>query len=147
MAGLRVMEGPGWMQLDLCGEHHAESHDAHTSKYLTYDQIIAVAYCVIIAQQQSAATLRRKMQMAGPLGPGKNITPHLLRSMRRRVRMSRAQLTAQQLQGIAINDSFGSLRALSYAKWFATLVARHNDSNDTLFCSTLIASTSRTGTT
>jgi hypothetical protein len=29
-----------------------------------------------------------------------------------------------------INDSFGSLQALSQAKWFVTLVARHNDLND-----------------
>jgi hypothetical protein len=65
MAGLRVMEGPGWMQLDRCSEHHPESHDADASKYLTYDQIIAVVDGVTIAQQQSAATLRRNMQMEG----------------------------------------------------------------------------------
>jgi hypothetical protein len=27
-----VMEVPGWMQLDRCGEHHAESYDADASK-------------------------------------------------------------------------------------------------------------------
>ncbi len=72
------------------------------------------------------------IQMAGPSRPGKNIPPHLIRSMCRRVRMSRAQLTVQQLKGITINDSFGSLRTfkLSETKWFATLVERHNDTND-----------------
>jgi hypothetical protein len=44
--------------------------------------------------------------------------------------MSRAQLTDQQLQGVEINDLFGSLEALSKAKCFATLVTQHNDLND-----------------
>jgi hypothetical protein len=56
------------MQLDRCGEHHEESHDAGTSKYL---QIIAFVDGVIFALQQSAATLRRNMQMAGPSSPCK----------------------------------------------------------------------------
>jgi hypothetical protein len=46
------------MQLDRCSENHAESHDCDASKYLTYARIIAVAYGVTIAPQQSAATLR-----------------------------------------------------------------------------------------
>jgi hypothetical protein len=111
MAGLQVMEGPGRMQLDRCCEHHVESHDADASKYLTYNQIIAVADGVTIAPQQSAAILLRNIQMAWPSSPGKIIPPHLIRSMRRRVRMSRAQLIFEQLQGITINDSFGSLLA------------------------------------
>jgi hypothetical protein len=40
-------------------KHHAESHDSDASKYLRYDQIIAVADGVTIALQQSAATLRK----------------------------------------------------------------------------------------
>jgi hypothetical protein len=59
MAGYQVMKGPGWMQLDRCGEHNAESHDSDASKNLTYEQIITVAHGVTIAQQQSAATLRK----------------------------------------------------------------------------------------
>jgi hypothetical protein len=104
---------------------------AGASKYLTCDQIIAVADGVTIAPQQSAATLQRNIyeKMAGPSSPGKIIPPHLIRSMCHGFRMSRAQLTVQQLQGITINESFGTLQALSEAKWFATLVARHNDSN------------------
>jgi hypothetical protein len=58
------------------------------------------------------------------------IPPQLIRSMRCRVRRSRAQLTVQQLQGITINNSFGYLWALTETKWFVTLVAQHNDPND-----------------
>jgi hypothetical protein len=69
-------------QLDRCGEHNANSHDEDKSKYLKYDQIVAVTDAVTIAPQQSAAQLHRNMQLAGPDSPGKNIAPELLRCMR-----------------------------------------------------------------
>ncbi len=37
LAGIRIMEGSDWMQLDQCGEHNANSHDQDKSKYLKYD--------------------------------------------------------------------------------------------------------------
>ena len=37
LAGIRIMEGADWMQLDRCGEHNANSHDEDKSKYLKYD--------------------------------------------------------------------------------------------------------------
>ncbi len=64
--GLPVLEGPGWMQLDLCCKHHVESHDADASMYLTHEPIIAVADGVPMAQLQSAASLQRNVQMTAP---------------------------------------------------------------------------------
>ncbi len=107
------MECPICIQLDRCCEHDAESNDADASKYLTNDRNIAVADSVTIAQQQSAATLPHNMQMAVPSSPGGKITPHLIRSWCHHVRMSRAQLTVQLLQGFSIDDSFGSFQAFS----------------------------------
>ena len=63
-AGIRIMEGPEWMQLDRCGEHHANSHDDDSSKFLKHDQIVAVADAVTVAPQQSASQLRRNLQLA-----------------------------------------------------------------------------------
>jgi hypothetical protein len=40
-----------------------------------YNQIVAGTDAVTLAPQQSAAQLRRKMQLAGPDSPGKNIVP------------------------------------------------------------------------
>ncbi len=37
LAGIRIMEGADWMQLDRFGEHNANSHDEDKSKYLKYD--------------------------------------------------------------------------------------------------------------
>ncbi len=36
LAGIRIMEGADWMQLDWCGKHNANSHDEDKSKYLKY---------------------------------------------------------------------------------------------------------------
>ena len=130
LAGIRIMEGADWMQLDRCGEHNANSHDEDKSKYLKHDQIVAVTDAVTIAQQQSAAQLRRNMQLAGPDSLGKNIAPQLLRCMQRVVRLSRAQLTIRQLQGFDIDSSFGSLTKFAEAKWFRTLLDRNNDPED-----------------
>ncbi len=83
------MEGAYRMQLDRCGEHNTNSHDDDKSKYLKYDQIVAVTYAVTIAPQQSAAQLRRNMQLAGPDNSGKNIAQELLCCMQRVVCLSR----------------------------------------------------------
>ncbi len=37
LAGIRIMEGADWMQLDWCGKRNANSHYADTPKYLKYD--------------------------------------------------------------------------------------------------------------
>jgi hypothetical protein len=127
-AGIRIMEGPDWMQLERCGEHNANSHDDDQSKFLKHEQIVAVSDAVIVAPQQSASQLRRNLQLAE--SPTKHIEPLLLRCMQRVVRASRAQLTVKQLQGFNIDSSFGSLAQFADVKWFKTLVARHNDPED-----------------
>jgi hypothetical protein len=47
--GIRILYGPDWMQLDRCGEHNANSHDDDKSKYLNYDQIVAISDAVTFA--------------------------------------------------------------------------------------------------
>jgi hypothetical protein len=71
--GIRIQYSPDWMQLDRCGEHNANSHDGDRSKYLKYDQIVAILDAVTIALQLSAAQLRRNMQLAD--SPSKKIAP------------------------------------------------------------------------
>ncbi len=110
-AGIRIQYCPDWMQLDRCGEHDANSHDGDRSKYLKYDQIVAIMDAVTTAPQLSAAQLRRNMQLAD--SPSKKIAPELLLSVQHWVKMSRAQLTMKQLDGFDINSSYGSLQKFS----------------------------------
>ncbi len=92
------------------------------SKYLKYDQIVAITDAVTIAQQLSASQLRRNMQLSD--SPGKKIAPELLQSVQHWVKMSRTQLTMKQLDGFDINSSYGSLqkflRHSSKHNWFST---------------------------
>ena len=60
-------------QLDCCVEHNANSHDEDKSKFLKYEQIIAVTDAVTVAPTLSAAQLRRNMQLADPNSPRKRI--------------------------------------------------------------------------
>ncbi len=59
--------------------------------------------------------------------PEKRIQPKLARCVERHVRKFRAKLTEQTLDGIAVDDSYGSLINLVDIKWFASLLAEHND--------------------
>ncbi len=127
-AGIRILYCPDWMQLDRCRKHNANSHDDDKSKYLKYDQIVAISDAVIIAPQLSAAQLRRNLQLAH--SPSKKIAPELLQSVQHWVKLSRAQSTMKQLYGFNINSSYGSLQKFLYFFWFADLVARNNDRED-----------------
>ncbi len=83
-AGIRIMEGPDWIQLeslDRCGEHNVNSHDDDKSKFLKHEQIVAVADAVTVAPQQSASQLRRNLQLAE--SPTKHIEMLFPRCMQR----------------------------------------------------------------
>ena len=70
--------------------------------------------------------------MAGPSSPGKVIAPDLLLSVQRRVSTARAQLTERkpEMEGRAIDASYGSLTQLASAMWFRSLIDRNNDPDD-----------------
>ncbi len=113
-----------------CNERNASSHDDDESKYLKHNQIVVV---VTISPQQSAAQLRRNMQLASDESPGKKIaqTPEFLRCVQRSVRLLRAQSTDKQLQVLKLGrSSFGSLTQFADARWFHTLFDRNNDPAD-----------------
>ncbi len=95
------------MQLDRCGEHNANRHDGDRSKYLKYDQIVAISDAVTIAPQLSAAQLRRNTQLAD--SPSKKIALELLRSVQHWMKLS----TMKQLDWFDINSSYGSLQKFS----------------------------------
>ena len=126
-AGIRIMRGPTFIRLDKLGVHDSTSHDEDGSKFLKYQQIVAVVDAVRTAPSLSAAELRRNLQMSGPDSPGKKIAPGLLRSIQNRVRTARVQLTTDQLAGYAINDSFGSLTKFAKRLDVRALIDQHND--------------------
>ena len=123
---LKVTDMSSAVYVEKRGEHNKDSHssDKDKSKFLKLHQIEAIRSGVIIAPKQTAKHLRRNLMHASP---EKRIAPTLARSVERSVRTFRAKLTKSKLDGIAVDDSYGSLVALADAKWFTTLLANHND--------------------
>ncbi len=73
----------------ISGKYTANSHDDDKSMYLKHSQIIAVSDVVTFAPLNSAAQLRRNLQIADPDSPSKTIALELLRCVQRVVRLSR----------------------------------------------------------
>ncbi len=55
---LRLVKGPNFIELQQSGLHDASSHENDGSKYLKYDQIIAVHDAAVTVPQLSAGTCR-----------------------------------------------------------------------------------------
>ncbi len=131
-AGILIIEGPDWIQLDRCGEHNANSHDDDQSKYVKHEQIVAVADAVTVAPQQSASQLRCNLQLAE--SPTKHIEPLLLCCMQRIVYSRGVDAGGVDCLTLSSNCKalirFGSLAQFSDVKWFRTLVDHHNDPED-----------------
>ena len=101
------------------GVHDAECHspEKDKSKFLKLHQIKAIRAGVIICPKQSATHLCRNSMHASP---EKRIAPTLrvARSVEQQARKFRAKLTDAKLDGISVDDSYGSLVALYF--WLRT---------------------------
>jgi hypothetical protein len=110
------------------GTHDATSHapEKDKSKFLKLQQIEAIRTGVRIAPKQSAKHLRRNLMFSSP---PKRIGPDLARSVERRVRRLRAELTSEKLEmdGAVMDDSYSALEKFVESKWFETLLEQHND--------------------
>jgi hypothetical protein len=108
------------------GSHDENSHapEKDVSKFLKVSQIEAIRQGVRMAPKQSAKHLRRNLAHCSP---NSRIDPALQLSVRRKVQRFRAELTSELLDGLKVDDKFGSLVTLVDERWFATLLEQHND--------------------
>ncbi len=74
--------------------------------------------------------------------PPKHIGADLARSVERRIRLFRAQLTDEKIEmgSVAVGDSYASLVAFVDSKWFETLLARYS-LRDTMIPTSITTST------
>ncbi len=119
MKTICVGRGGGILILERYGLHDVHSHDEDCSKYFKYDQIISVS--------EAAITIRKNMLLHD--SPSKTIAPEHHRSVMRRVRHARKDLTAKQLGGFIIADNFkfGSLTEFSNRSMWSEAVRKHKD--------------------
>ena len=105
-----------------------ESHVNERSKKLSHDQIVLIHDAVIIAPNQSGTKLRRNLcQTKGSPESYKHMKPSMLRSIQRRVKTARDQLTMQQMEASAVPESLGDLIEWCKEHDFYMAVQQHND--------------------
>ena len=124
MKTIRVGRGNGILILERCGLHDVHSHDEDGSKYLKYEQIISLSETAITAPNLSGSAIRRNMLLHN--SPTKTIGAEHSRSVMRRVRHARKDLTAKQLGGFIIADNFGTLTEFCNRSVWAEAVRKHN---------------------
>ena len=113
------------MILERCGLHDVHSHEEDGSKYLKYEQIIALSEAAITAPNLSGSVIYRNMLLHD--SPTKTIGAEHSRSVMQRVRHARKNLTTKQLGGFMIADSFGSLTEFCIRSSWSELVRKHKD--------------------
>ena len=123
---LKVTRASDYVILEMRGSHDENSHasDKDVSKFLKVRQIEAIRQGVRMAPKQSAKHLRRNLAHCSP---NSQIDPALHLSVQRKVRRFRAELTSELLDGLEVDDTFGSLVNLVDERWFPTLLEKHND--------------------
>ena len=108
---MKLITGPDCKRLEFFGTHDEQSHANEKSKKLTHAQIVVIHDAVVIAPNQSATKLRRNLcQAKGSPESYKHMQPSLLRSIWRRVKTARDQLTMQQLDPTGVHLASPAVR-------------------------------------
>ena len=133
-AQVKLITGEDYKRLEFFGTHDMQRLQSHAnvrSKSLTHDQIVLIHDAVVIAPNQSATKLRRNLcQTQGSPESYKHMAPSMIRSIRRRVKPARDQLTMQQLDTTVVPDSLGELIEWCKKNDFYDALLRHNDPDD-----------------
>ena len=109
------------------GLHRLTSHRDDQSKYLKLSQKQVVRDAVRMSPLVPGATVRRNLNN---LGPDKRVDPKLKQSVQRLVRKEKETILSEDLDGVKMDGSYGSLAAVAEAKWFVTKLKKHNQSLD-----------------
>jgi hypothetical protein len=113
------------LMLEQCGLHDVHSHEEDGSKYLKYEQIISLSEAAITAPIFSGSAIRKNVLLHDILT--KTIGAEHSRSVMRRVRHARKNLTTKQLGGFMIADSFGIPTEFCIRSSWSELVLKCND--------------------
>ena len=119
----KIVQTPVQTILSVSYSHTAADHlsEKDKAKYLSHQQMSLIASAVKLAPLQTSGELIRNVQDS----PTKHIDAKLKGSVTRLVRKERKNITKFQLEGVTIDNTIGSLAALSETLWFGTAVKAH----------------------
>jgi hypothetical protein len=118
---IRVVIGPDYIELQRSCSH---CHDQEYTNGLTIQQILSIQQAARTAPGVSAAQLRRNMLTHN--SPTKTIGPEHARKIQRIVLKEHKKVMEEQLQGAAVDDSFGSLSVFAEENRWSEMVRKHN---------------------
>ena len=119
----KIVQTPVQTILSISNSHTAADHlsEKDKSKYLSHQQMSLISSAVKLAPLQTSSELIHNVQDS----PTKHIDAKLKGSVTRLVCKERKNITKIQLEGVTIDNTIGSLAALSETLWSGTAVKAH----------------------
>ena len=123
----KIVETPTQTILFIYKSHTAADHVSHKdqAKFLSHQQKDMIASAVKIAPLQTSGELIRDVQDS----PTKKIDAKLKQSVSRLVRKERKRINKIILEGVPVDNTLGSLAALSDTLWFGKALEQHKAGN------------------
>ena len=123
----KIVEQPTQTLLFISNSHTAADHVSQkdTAKFLSHQQKVLISSAVKLAPLQTSGELIRNVQDS----PSKKIDAKLKASVTRLVRRERQNITKIQLDGVTVDNTLGSLSALSDSLWFGNALDQHKAGN------------------
>jgi hypothetical protein len=119
----KIVETPTQTILYISQKHTASDHVSQKdkAKYLSHQQMDMIASAVKFAPLQTSGELIRNVQDS----PTKKIDAKLKSCVTRFVRKQRTSINKIMLEGVPVDNTLGSLSALSDVLWFGKALERH----------------------
>ena len=110
---MKVVDKPNVIYVNRNGSHRKSSHAQDRSAFLKVAQQDVVKGAVRYYPLASGSTVRRYLKH---LNPQQEVPPELKKSVQRLVNKEKVKVLAQELDGVKMDGSFGSVAALAEAK-------------------------------
>ena len=119
----RVLDVQNFWILQRSGEHRKISHIVDKSIYLKVAQKDVIRDAVRLQPLTTGTSVRRNLRN---MSPQAQVSPQLKDSVRRLVQQVKVSVMAEELDGVKMDGSYGSIAALAEVKAFKPRVKAHN---------------------
>ena len=125
---MKVVDGAKLVTVSRNGLHKKSSHGEDWSVFLKTKQQDGVKDAGRISPLSLGTILFYFVRPSlNNFSPTKHVPPELKKHVQRLVNKEKVKLLAQELEGVNMDGSFGSIADIARKKWFLTLITDHND--------------------
>ena len=120
---VRLLDVKDFWVVKRSGEHRKTSHMEDKSMYLKVSQKDVIRDAVRLSPLTTGTSVRRNLKN---LSPQQQVSPQLKKSVQRFVQQVKVKVMAEELDGVIMDGSYGSIAALAEVKAFKAKVKAHN---------------------